>query len=261
VNLPEALARVRRTNPLVLCLTNFVTVNDCANGLLAVGASPVMSLNGEDAAALAEVSGALVLNIGTVTPGFHEAMKLAGNAARKKGVPAILDPVGAGATWVRLSAALELIRSARPMVVRGNASEILALLQKGGDAQKGVDSSFANDQKTLEEAASTLAEKLGTVVAVSGETDILAAPGKITTVTGGSVLLTRLTGMGCLLSALTGAFLAANGEDYFAAARAAHELLKTAGKKAEESLARPGALGEFKIRLFDELSLSGVETA
>jgi hydroxyethylthiazole kinase len=252
----RGLSLVRQKNPLVLCLTNFVTVNDCANALLAIGASPVMSLSPSDAAELATISSALVLNIGTIDGAMLETMLLAAKAAREKGVPIVLDPVGAGASRMRLTSSMTLIAEAKPTIVRGNASEILALIKDRDSQQKGVDSSFAGDFERLKNDAAALARDINAVVAVTGPEDI-ATDGETTqSIPGGTPLLTRVTGTGCLLSAMVGAFVGADPESPLEAAASAMALLKKAGENALAALSWAGALGEFKTRLIDGLSLA-----
>lgn len=250
------LAKVREKSPLVLCLTNFVTVTECANALLAIGASPVMSLSKDDAAELASMASALVLNIGTIDPGFLETMLAAAQAANAREIPVLLDPVGAGATAERLRASRRILEEARPSIVRGNASEIRALLDIGGPKQKGVDAASPEEGSHAEKDAHSLAVALNTVVAVTGKTDHATDGRKSLSVEGGSELLTKLTGTGCMLSAMMAAFVAANPQEPLDAAGSALALLKKAGERAESGLTRALALGEFKSRLFDNLAIA-----
>jgi hydroxymethylpyrimidine/phosphomethylpyrimidine kinase len=251
----EKLGKLKELSPLVLCLTNFVTVTDCANALLAVGASPVMSLDANDAEELCALSKALVINIGTLNPDSLRVMKRAAQTARDKNIPMILDPVGAGATSVRKDAALTLIRDYKPALLRGNASEILSLGGALGRTQKGVDSQNIEDVPMLLENAKALSQKTGAVVAVTGKTDMAVFQDNEILLEGGSPLMTKITGSGCLLSALAGAFVGTDPQDPLGATAAALSLLKVAGERAERSLKRPGALGELRQRIFDELSL------
>jgi hydroxyethylthiazole kinase len=251
---------VRDRKTLTLCLTNFVTVNDCANALLATGASPVMSLDENDARELATIADALVLNIGTLDSDRLSAMLGAGKVARNRGIPVILDPVGAGATRVRLEASRRILEEAPPTIIRGNASEILALWGlSSGERQKGVDASGLESAIQLEEAAKGLAARHSCTVAVSGKTDLAASPDDTATFTGGSELLTRLTGTGCVLSALTGAAAGAWPGKPFEAAQAALYLMKEAGSRAEKALSAPGKIGEYRQNLFDALAETAFE--
>ncbi|MDR3037845.1 MAG: hydroxyethylthiazole kinase, partial [Candidatus Adiutrix sp.] len=210
--LKDLLEKVKAEAPLTLVITNQVTVGDCANALLALGAAPVMSDDPADARDLAAVASATVLNIGTVGEPQLEVLLAAGHWAKKSGRPVVLDPVGAGATATRLAASERLLKETSPDIIRGNLSEIKALAGlKGG--QRGVDSAPAagDDLAGVAALAGDLAGRRGAVVAVTGATDVVAAAGRTWFVSGGSPLLTRLTGTGCLLSALTGAYAAAAG--------------------------------------------------
>eukprot|EP00727_Mastigamoeba_balamuthi_P002947 m51a1_g1265 thiamine biosynthesis bifunctional protein (783) ;mRNA; r:66649-69068 len=212
------LERVRASRPLVHNITNFVAMSSTANALLAVGASPVMAHAVEEAAEMARAASALVLNMGTLSPPWIESMLAAGTAARERGTPVVLDPVGAGATAYRTAAAGRVLRECRPTVVRGNASEILSLAGEAGAATRGVDSAAGPAPgESAEEAlarvvrvAARLAAAHGTVVVVSGETDVVTDGRTVRTVRNGSAMMTRVTAMGCTASALVAAFAAVN---------------------------------------------------
>ncbi|MDR1315135.1 MAG: hydroxyethylthiazole kinase [Deltaproteobacteria bacterium] len=246
---------VRKNRPLTLCLTNFVTVTDCANAVLAVGGAPVMSLDENDARELAAHAASVVLNIGTVDAPQLSAMLGAGRAARKRNLPVVLDPVGAGATKARLEAVVRILDEVGPTIIRANASEILAVEGAGGGPrQKGVDSAGSEALARVEEAAQNVSERHSCVVAVSGKTDVLAMGKVLSSVTGGSELLTRITGTGCMLSALVGCCAGAVPAKPFGASMAAMNAMKEAGASAERKLSAPGNLGEFRSRLCDELA-------
>jgi hydroxyethylthiazole kinase len=245
------LKSVKESSPLVLCLTNSVTITDCANAALAIGASPVMSEDPSDAGALAEFASAIVINIGTINSHQEAVMAAAHAKAKARGIPVILDPVGAGATPRRLEASKRFLEGAA--IVRGNASEILALKGAVG-GQKGVDSSADLTLDALEEAAKALAKEAGAVVAVTGKTDI-ATDGKDSfRVEGGHVWLTALTGTGCLLSVVTGAYAGASPDRPLEAAASALRHVARAGELAAAELKVPGALGSYKTLLFDHLA-------
>ncbi|MDR2459237.1 MAG: hydroxyethylthiazole kinase [Deltaproteobacteria bacterium] len=253
----QYLAKVRQTNPLVLCITNFVTVTDCANALLAIGASPVMSLGPDDARDLAAQAQALVINIGTINDATYEVMLQAGLGANWAKVPIVLDPVGVGASLNRMTPSKELINKLSPRVIRGNASEILALYNVSlSMTQRGVDTALGLNFKDIEEAAVKISQATGAIVAVTGETDLVTFGGRLETISGGNILLTCITGSGCLLSALVGAFVGANPDSPLEATVAALELLKAAGEIAASKLSDPLALGEFHFRLLDALAMS-----
>lgn len=253
IELKAGLERVRALAPLILSITNQVTINECANALLAIGASPVMSDDPADAEALGALAAGTVLNIGTINDWKLELALAAGRGARRAGRPLVLDPVGVGATEPRRRAAARLIEEVRPEVIKGNFSEIKALAGLTG-AQKGVDSVEAGTAEAVA-AARGLARSLGTLVAVTGATDVLTDGQAVFLVAGGSPLLTRITGAGCLLSALVGAYVAANPEDRLAAVLAALVHLALAGERAAAALTQAGALGSFRVGLFDQLAL------
>ena len=267
-DLEKILARVKAESPLTLAITNQVTIGDCANALLAIGAAPVMSDDPDDARDLAALASATVLNIGTVGPAQLEVLLAAGRGARAAGRPVVLDPVGAGATATRRTAAESLLREVRPDIIRGNLSEIKALAGLEG-VQRGVDSTAGDDLSAVAALAGELAGRLSAVVAVTGATDVVATTGRTTTgrttagrtwfIGGGSPLLTRLTGTGCLLSAMVGAYAGAAGGDLALATAGALAHLALAGQRAAENLGQAPLLGTFKIRLFDNLALVSPE--
>jgi hydroxyethylthiazole kinase len=210
-----------------------------------------MSEDPEDAAVLASLASSLVINIGTINDRSQATMEAAAKVASKKGLPVILDPVGAGASPRRLAAARLFMGPAT--VIRGNASEILALAGHKG-TQKGVDSSSKEGEEFLTEIAVKLSNDQNAVVAISGKVDLIADGKKVSRVDGGTPLLTKLTGTGCVLSSLTGAYVGCWPQEQHKAATAAHIHLAKAGEKAQERLDRPMALGSFKAALFDELA-------
>jgi hydroxyethylthiazole kinase len=246
-NLEENLARLRAQSPLVHNITNFVVMNFTANALLAIGASPVMAHAVEEVEDMVSISGALVINIGTLSGHWLEGMKLAMKKAAELNKPIILDPVGAGATPYRNTMLTELLNVASPAIIRGNASEILALA--GSNIQtKGVDSTAASDDSI--EAAIALSKKYGSVVSVSGATDIVVSGSRIGRVQNGVPLMTKVTGMGCSASAVAGAF-AAIQKDPFEAAITAAAMMGVCGELAFGKSHLPGS---FQIAFLDALS-------
>lgn len=204
----EQLEAVRRQSPLVHNITNLVVMHITANALLALGASPVMAHAAEEVEEIAGLASALVLNIGTLSPAWVESMRLALAAATARGLPVVIDPVGAGASVYRTRTALELIAASKKPIVRGNASEIAALTGLAA-ATRGVDSSM--EAFAAKGAALELARAYGCVVCVSGPTDLVTDGEQCLAVTGGSPLMTRVTGMGCTASAFCAAFAAVAG--------------------------------------------------
>jgi hydroxyethylthiazole kinase len=247
------LAAVRERSPLVHCITNLVVVNFNANVLLAAGASPVMAHAHEEVRDMAGIAQALVLNIGTLDPYWVESMTLALAAATARGIPCVLDPVGAGATPYRNATLEGLLAVAAPTVIRGNGSEIMST---AGAAVKtrGVDSSAAAGDALG--AARALAARTEGVVCVSGETDhILDAGRRWARLSNGHPWMTRITGVGCSATALVGAFCAVQ-PDAWRATTAAMAFLGVAGEvAAEKTLARGLGVGSMAVQLLDELQL------
>lgn len=235
------LAAVRSRKPLVQCITNFVTVNDCANMLLASGGSPTMAehpLEVEEAVCGVQ---ALVCNMGAVEK--VDAMILAGKEANRLGKPVILDPVGAGGTQLRRDAVKRLLEEVRFTVIRGNASEIRYLAGRNTTGS-GVDVSAPDEinEDNLSAAvtmAAALAEKLGTVIAISGKIDVISNGRESCVLRNGCAAMARITGSGCMLTALIGAFCGAY-EEPFLAACAAVAAMGISGEIAEEKRLQNG---------------------
>ena len=245
------LSALRRKAPLVHCITNLVADNFTANALLAVGASPAMVVAEEEAGGFAALAQALLLNVGTVTPPDARAMSAAAAAARAAGRPWVLDPVGAGALPYRTRVVAELLEH-RPAVIRGNASEILAVAGEAAGG-KGVDST-AGSAEALPRARE-LATRLGAVVAVSGAVDFVTDGEEVFSVPGGNPLITRVTAVGCALGAVIAAFLAA-APSPLRAAVAGSALFKLAAGRAGRTARGPGSLA---TAFLDQLFLAGVE--
>ncbi len=243
-----ALARVAERVPLIHHITNIVVTNDVANVTLAFGASPVMAYAPEEAAEMAALAGALALNIGTLSRAEIEAMLLAGRAAAARGVPIVLDPVGAGATAFRTESALRLLSELPITVLRGNRGEIGALV--GSGQMCGVDAVGGEDPRAVAGAA---AARFGVAVAVTGAIDIVVGGGQTLAVHNGHPLLGRITGSGCMATAAIGIFLAAGGDPVTQAALA----LGTYGLAAERAAAGDPGPGTFRARLIDEVAALG----
>jgi hydroxyethylthiazole kinase len=253
--LGACVERVRATVPLVHCITNYVTVNDCANALLACGGSPIMSDEPEDVADITTICGGLVLNIGTLNKRSLEGMAVAGARAKELGHPIVLDPVGAGASTLRTQAAASILDTMAVTVVRGNMSEIKAVAG-AASATRGVDAN-PDDAVTDENLASScafarsLAEKLGCVVAITGAIDIVADAERSAAIRNGAAIMGKMTGAGCVLSAISGAYVTANPDDAFMAEVAA---IAGEGLAGEVAAARMGELdgnGSFRTYLLD----------
>ena len=245
---------LRASCPLVHNVTNLVVMNFTANLLLAAGASPVMAHARDEVEAMAALAGAVVLNIGTLQPDWVESMALALRAARARGTPVVLDPVGVGATAYRREAVSALRAAGEPDVLRGNAAEISAVAGSAAAGARGVDSLAAAD--TALDAARALSRASGAVVCISGEHDhVVDAQGRHARLSNGHVWMTRVTGVGCGASALVGAFAAVQ-PDRWRATVAAMAYLGVAGELAAERTQAAGAgLGSFQVALLDAIHL------
>ena len=250
----DALKAVRLRQPLVHNITNYVVMNSTANALLAIGASPIMAHAIEEVDELVDISNALVLNIGTLSKPWIQAMFQAGLRARAKRIPVILDPVGAGATRLRTETARDLIAQVRPAILRGNASEILAL---GGECggTRGVDARHTVAQ--ARQAATQLANAFGITVAVTGAEDYVTNGRLECRIRNGHPLMGRVTGTGCAASAITGAF-AGTTSDAFLAAVSALVVFGLAGEWAAQQATRPGSYGIALIDGLDAVTPEGV---
>jgi len=246
-DLAEALAALRERPPLVQCLTNTVAAGWTANVLLAVGAAPAMVDNPREAREFAAIAGGVLVNLGTPYDETVRAMHLAIAGASRSGTPWVLDPVAAGAVAWRTSVAHQLLRDARPTIIRGNASEILALA--GGEGGRGVES--VDSPEAAVAVAKDMANQQQSVVAVSGATDHITDGSQVVRLSNGHPWLTRVTGVGCALGALMAAF-AAVVPDALVAAAAATATLTVAADAAAKETRGPGS---FAATLLDELSL------
>ena len=253
--LGEYWDRVRRQAPLVHCITNYVTANDVANVLLACGASPVMADGIQDVEDIARLCGALVLNLGTLRMEAVPAMELAGRTANGLGRPVVLDPVGAGASAARTRTALELLDGVKVAAVRGNISEIKALLAGSGSTQ-GVDAAGADrvTQDNLEAAVAFVkgaARHFGAVVAATGAVDLVSDGARCFVIRSGRPEMGRVTGTGCQLSGLTGACLAASPDCPLEGAAAAVAAMGLAGETGWANMAPADGNATYRTRIID----------
>jgi hydroxyethylthiazole kinase len=240
------IQKIRAESPLVHNITNYVAMNTTANALLAIGASPVMAHAQEEVEDMTSLAKALVINIGTLSAAWIDSMMKAGSAAREKGIPVVIDPVGSGATHFRTQTARTLLRTVLPAIVRGNASEIRSLVF-AEQSTKGVES--VHDSEETLDAARMLSAAFGGVVSVSGRTDLIVDEGRIARIWNGHALMSRVTGMGCTATALTAAFAAVN-PSYFSAAANAMAVMGIAGEMAVEHCAGPAS---FEMNFLDAL--------
>ena len=243
------IATVRQNKPLVHCITNLVVTNFTANVLLACGAAPVMAHAHEEVQDMAGIAQGLLLNIGTLDPYWVQSMKLAFAAAQKRGIPVVIDPVGAGATSYRNQALEELLQQGMPAVVRGNASEVMSMAHVA-ITSRGVESS-ANVNDALGAARALAARTQGTVC-VSGEVDhILHVDGRHASLHNGHEWLTRITGVGCALTALIAAVCSVQ-PDHWRATITAMAWMGIAGEIAFDKTQHAG-IGSMAVALLDAL--------
>ncbi len=245
----ETLDRVRTTNPLVHNITNVVVTNFTANGLLALGASPVMAYAKQEVQDMARIAGALVLNMGTLNETEVEAMVLAGQAANEKGVPVLFDPVGAGATPYRTETAQRILRETKVSILRGNAAEVAHVIGEKWSI-KGVDSGEGNGNAIS--LAQKAAAQLNLVVVITGKEDVITDGQSTYVVRNGHALLTKVTGAGCLLTSIIGAFSAVEPDLLMASVSA----LVSYGVAAEIAANKKGeeGPGSFQIELINQLA-------
>lgn len=240
IDFETILGNVRTKAPLVHNITNYVTVNDCANILLACGGSPIMSDDEGDVEDITAICAGLNINIGTLNKNTIPSMFLAGKKASELGHITLLDPVGAGASRLRTETAAKLIDEIRFSVIRGNISEIKALAQ-GANSTKGVDADAADQVNAgnLDRVigfAKAFADRTGAVIAITGATDLITDGRQVCLITNGHPMMSRITGTGCMLSAMTTAFAAANPGSVFEAVCAAVISMGLCGETAHSRL-------------------------
>ncbi|MGI6342256.1 MAG: hydroxyethylthiazole kinase [Bacteroidales bacterium] len=238
MDLNKVLSQLQEKSPLVHNITNYVTMNNTANALLSIGASPVMAHAVEEVEEMVKISSALVINIGTLSPHWVLSMIKAGITAKENNIPVIFDPVGVGATSYRNEVAKTILQECKPDIVRGNASEILSLV-KSNVKTKGVDSTIAVDN--VVSSAKDLANDLNTVVVVSGETDYITDGSKSAFIENGSPMMVKVTGMGCTATAIVAAF-AGTLKNPFDAGVAGMAVMGVAGELAAKKSEGPGSL-------------------
>jgi hydroxyethylthiazole kinase len=250
----DSLRRLRDAKPLIHQITNYVVMNETANATLALGALPVMAHAREEVEEMAAMAGALVLNIGTLSPHWVDAMLLAGRVANERGIPVVLDPVGAGATTYRTETAKRVLDEVDITVLRGNAGEVATLV--GVDAEvRGVESiATGGDPADLARQAG---RQLGLVASVTGVVDHVSDGETVIAIENGHPLMATITGTGCMSSALTGCFLAVNRDAPLDAAAEALVAFGVAGEDAAQDAKGPGS---FHVALYDALAALDPDT-
>lgn len=248
MNPGASLSRIRQSKPLIHQITNYVVMNETANATLALGALPVMAHAKEEVEEMVGLAGALVLNIGTLSPAWVDAMLLAGHAANERGVPVVLDPVGAGATHYRTEVAKRILVEVDVAVLRGNAGEVATLVGVAAEV-RGVESIDAGGDPA--ELARAAAKGLGVVASVTGPVDHVSDGETVIAIANGHPLLASITGTGCMSTAMTGCFLAVNRDNPLNAAAEALVAFGVAGEDAAVGAKGPGT---FHVQLYDALA-------
>ncbi len=253
----EMLNNVRKKCPLIHNITNYVTVNDCANVLLASGGSPIMADDKNEVEEITSICGGLNINIGTLNERTIESMILAGKRANALGHPTVLDPVGAGASALRTNTALRLLNEVRFTVIRGNISEIKTLAGASATTQ-GVDAGVADKvtDENLESAvafAKAFAKKTGAVIAITGAIDIVCDSETAYVIRNGHPMMSSVTGTGCMLSAVVAAYVTANSDAPLKATAAAVCLMGLAGEIAHERLGALDGNASYRSYIIDAI--------
>jgi hydroxyethylthiazole kinase len=244
----DSLQRLREAKPLVHQITNYVVMNETANATLAIGALPVMAHAPEEVEEMVAFAGALVLNIGTLSSHWVDAVLAAGRAANAAGIPVVLDPVGAGATRYRTETAKRILDEVQVAVLRGNAGEIATLVGVAAEV-RGVESIGAEGDAA--DLAREAGRTLGLVASVTGPTDHVSDGERIVVISNGDPMLATITGTGCMSSAITGCFLAVNHDRVLDAAAEALIAFGVAGEDAARDAKGPGS---FHVGLYDALA-------
>lgn len=257
--LKECLDNLREKTPLIHCITNYVTVNDCANILLACGGSPIMADDEGEVEEITSLCAGLDINIGTLNSRTIQSMLKAGKRANALGRPVVLDPVGAGASSLRTNTTNQLLEQVRFTVIRGNSSEIKMVALGTGDTQ-GVDAAAADatTQENLPQVAKyakELAARTGAVIAITGAIDLVADASKALAIRNGHPMMSKITGTGCMLSAITAAFVAANPGKALEATASAVCAMGLCGELAYQKVKAQGAgTGTLRVALIDAMS-------
>lgn len=255
--LKEMLDQVRATTPLIHNITNYVTVNDCANALLACGGSPIMSDDIEEVEEITSICGGLNINIGTLNQRTIAAMLLAGKRAMKLEHPVVLDPVGAGASALRTTTASKLLKKLDLTAIRGNISEIKTMAL-GSGSTKGVDADIADaitpDTLTQTVAfAKDFAKETGAIIIITGAIDIVADSNTAYCIYNGNPMMSKITGTGCMLSAMTAAYITANQDEPLKASAAAVCAMGLCGERAFNRLSAADGNSTYRNYIIDEI--------
>ena len=251
IQISNSLNLIRKHSPLIHNISNFVTMDLVANGLLAIGASPIMAHAKEELEEIINIADSLSLNLGTLDSNWIDSCKVALNHAQKKGIPVLLDPVGAGATKLRTKSSIELLEQGGIKFIKGNASEIIALSGKQLDSSKGVENTSTLSPAIT--AGKTLAEKYNICIIITGKQDTIISSQKIEHFTFGHSMMTKVTGIGCLLNAVIATF-ATLSLDSFQAAKQATLFFAICGQEAAK-YSVPLAPASFRTAFINQLYL------
>ena len=250
--LEEMLKNVREKSPLIHNITNYVTVNDCANVVLACGASPIMADDQEEVAEITSICTGLNINIGTLNMRTIESMVIAGKKANELHHPVVLDPVGVGASTLRTQTALKLLKEIQFSVIRGNISEIKTLAL-GSGTTKGVDANLAENIHVVVSFAQEFSKKTGAVIAITGAIDLVCNENIAYAIYNGHEMMSSITGTGCQLSALTASFVSANPDYLLEATVAAVCTMGLAGEIAHERLTALDGNASYRNYIIDAI--------
>ena len=247
MDIHKTLDLVREKSPLVHNITNYVVMNNTANALLSIGASPVMAHAIEEVEDIVSISSSLVINMGTLSDKWIESMILSGKKAKSMGKPVVFDPVGVGASSYRTKIAEKIINQVMPDVIRGNASEIMVLAQLS-TISKGVDSTSETSEAI--QGAKILSKKLNCTIVISGATDCIITGNKVNSINNGSPIMSKVTGMGCTSTSIIGACIAVE-KNIHKAAVSAMAIMGVVGEKTEKLSKGPGT---FQANFLDVLN-------
>ncbi|MFR7591584.1 MAG: hydroxyethylthiazole kinase [Longibaculum sp.] len=256
----KIMENVLKQKPLIHCITNVVTMNDCANAILAVHGSPIMADEQEEVEEITSLCQGLVINIGTLNERTVQSMIKAGKKANELGHPVILDPVGVGASRFRRETIFRLLKEVQFSVIRGNISEMKAVYFGTGTTQ-GVDADVQDvvGEENIEETiefAKKLSQRTGAVIAITGAIDIVANDKKAYVIKNGCLNMAKVTGTGCMLSAILGVYVAANQEHIFEATGCATAIMGYSGELAQAKVYKQNAgTGSLRVYLIDSLSM------
>lgn len=248
--LGNVIKNIREKQPIVYHITNTVTINDCANVTLAIGASPLMSFCIEEVEEILSFASALVINIGTMDKNMREMVVEAGKIANRMGKPVVLDPVGVGATKMRKALVEELLKNVQFAVIKGNTAEIKSIYGIENKENRGVDS--VEELENSDEIVKSLAKRYDTVIAMTGKQDIISDGYRVAKINNGTPILGKVTGTGCMTGSLIGSACGAN-RDYFMAATVAVACMGIAGEKAQNNFSVGDGNGTIRMEILNSI--------